>query len=318
MVSGANPDACKSLRLYPRPPREFLLSNSTSIHSLTLGALFLGAASLASSAQAQSCSNDTVVHTSYPADGATGVPTNAPLYIYGPELDVASSDVTLLDASGEVVMIELQAADGGLLVDAFLGLDPSTTYELTVTQGGEAWSASFTTGAGPATPVQLAAPDVEVSVIDHTLGDCGVVSAICVIGTVSARRTLEVLIGDEVVSLGADPEPAYTASTARLSSNGCIEVRVREPGGITSATTRLCDDDVGRFELAANAPAPTSCQPYARVEPDAEGDSGSSDSGGCTMGAARGAAGAGGFVLGLFALLATCRRSARRGRRDAR
>jgi hypothetical protein len=296
------------------------LSNSTSIHSMTLGALLLGAASLAPSAQAQSCSTDTVVHSSFPADGATGVPTNAPLYIYGPELDVASSDVTLQDASGEAVMIELQAAEGGLLVDAFLGLDPSTSYELTVTQGtgGEAWSASFTTGTGPATPVQLMAPDVSVSVIDHTQGSCGVVSAICVIGTVSARRTLEVLIGDEVVSLGADPAPAYTASAARVSGNGCIEVRVREPGGITSETTQLCGDDVDRFELAANEPAPTSCEPYRVVEADSEDGSGSSDSGGCAMGTAGGTTGAAGLTFGLFALLAACWRSARSGRRDAR
>jgi hypothetical protein len=296
------------------------LSNSTSIHSMTLGALLLGAASLAPSAQAQSCSTDTVVHSSFPADGATGVPTNAPLYIYGPELDVASSDVTLQDASGEAVMIELQAAEGGLLVDAFLGLDPSTSYELTVTQGtgGEAWSASFTTGTGPATPVQLMAPDVSVSVIDHTQGSCGVVSAICVIGTVSARRTLEVLIGDEVVSLGADPAPAYTASAARVSGNGCIEVRVREPGGITSETTQLCGDDVDRFELAANEPAPTSCEPYRVVEADSEDGSGSSDSGGCAMGTAGGTTGAAGLTFGLFALLAACSRSVRRGRRDAR
>jgi hypothetical protein len=287
---------------------------------MTLGALFLGVVSLAPSAQAQSCSADTVVHTSYPADGATGVPTNAPLYIYGPELDVASSDVTLQDASGEAVMIDVQAADGGLLVDAFLGLAASTSYELTVTQGtgGEAWSASFTTGTGPATPVQLVAPDVRVSVIDHTQGSCGIVSAICVIGTVSARRTLEVLIGNEVVSLGADPAPAYTANAARFSGDGCIEVRVREPGGITSETTRLCGNDVDRFELAANEPAPTSCEPYRVVEADSEDGSGSSDSGGCAMGTAGGTTGAAGLTFGLFALLAGCWRSARRGRRDAR
>jgi hypothetical protein len=304
----------------PVPHESFHLSNSTSIHSMTLGALFLGAASLAPSAQAQSCSNDTVVHTSYPADGATGVPTNAPLYIYGPELDATTSDVTLQDASGEAVMITAEPVDGGLLVEAFLGLAASTSYELTVTQGtgGDTWSASFTTGTGPSTRVQLGAPDVRVSVIEHTQGACGVVSAICVIGTVSARRTLEVLIGNEVVSLGADPAPAYTASAARISGDGCIEVRVREPGGSISDTTRLCGDDVDRFELAANEPAPTSCAPYRVDEADSEGDSGSSDSGGCAMGAAGGASGDAGLTFGLFALLAACWRTARRARRDAR
>ena len=294
------------------------MSNSTSIHSLTLGALFLGAAALAPSAQAQSCGTDAVVHSSYPADGATSVPTNAPLYIYGPELDMDSSDVTLQDASGEAVQIDVQAADGGLLVDAFLGLAPSTTYELTVAQGagGDAWSASFTTGTGPATRVQLAAPDVGVSVIEQEQGDCGV--AICVIGTVSARRTLEVLIGDEVLSVGDRPVPAYTASGASVSANGCVEVRVREPGGSVSDTTRVCGDDLGRFDLAANAAAPTSCVAYATVAGDDDDSDSSSDSGGCAMGASGAASGAGGLVLGLFALLAAHWRGAGRGRRSAR
>jgi Big-like domain-containing protein len=293
------------------------LSKSTSIHSLTLGALLLGAVTLAPSAQAQSCSTDTVVNSSYPADGATGVPTNAPLYIYGSELD-AGSDVTLQDDGGMAVSIDVQAADGGLLIDAFLGLDPNTTYELTVTDGGEEWSASFTTGAGPATRVQLRAPDVGVSVIDQDRGACGVVSAICVIGTVSARRTLEVVIGDEVLSVGDEPAPAYTASAGPIAANGCVEVRVREPGGSVSETTRVCGDDLGRFELAANAPAPTSCQAYRTVaagdDDDDDSDS-SSESGGCAMGASGAASGVGGLFVGAFALLAARCRSARKGQR---
>lgn len=288
---------------------------------MTLGALFLAAAAIAPSAQAQSCGTDTVVNSSYPADGAMGVPTNAPLYVYGPELDADSSDVTLQDENGAAASIDVQAADGGLLIDAFLGLDPNTTYELTVTEGGDEWSASFTTGAGPASRVQLRAPDVSVSVIDQDRGACGVVSAICVIGTVSAQRTLEVVIGSEVLSVGDEPAPAYTAAGGAIAANGCVEVRAREPGGSVSAATRLCGDELERFELAATAPAPTSCQPYRTAAADSDDDDdsdSSSESGGCAMGASGAASGAGGVLFGAFALFAARCWSARRGRRGAR
>jgi len=102
------------------------------MHSMALGALWLGVAALSPRAQAQSCDEPLTVHSSYPADGATDVPTNAPLYLYGPELEEDNVTITLADASGEAVSIDLQPAEGGLLVDPFLGLDPSTRYQLTV------------------------------------------------------------------------------------------------------------------------------------------------------------------------------------------
>jgi hypothetical protein len=286
---------------------------------MTLGALLLGAAALAAPAQAQTQCGAApgVVQSSYPADGATAVPTNAPLYLYGPELKAGTTEVTLEDASGEAASIDVQATPGGLLVDAFLGLDPSTTYELTVAAaaGGEDWSASFTTGAGPATRAQLRAPDVSVSIIEQERGSCGLVSAICVIGSVSASRTLEVLLGNEVLSLGGgQPAPAYAANSGPIAANGCIEVRVREPGGSASASTKLCGDELGRFDLAASAPAPTSCQPYAPASADGsdDSDSSSSDSGGCAMGASGAASGAGALVFGLSVLLLARTRRSRR------
>jgi hypothetical protein len=295
------------------------LSTSTSIHALALGALFLGAVAVAPAARAQSCDNSVVVHSSYPADGAMGVPTNTPLYLYGPGLEVGTHDITLEDESGEAVSIDEFAADGGLLVDAFLGLAPATTYEVTVTSpDGDEWSATFTTGTGPARPVQLTAPDVDVSVIDQEIGTCGVISAICVIGSVPSRMTLEVLVGDEVLSLGGgQPGPAYMADGRQLAANDCIEVRVREPGGNVSDSTRLCGNQLGRFELSENAAKPSSCQPYSDVSAGNAGDDDSgSDSSGCAISAAGVASGAGGALLGLSVLLAARWRSSSRRRRE--
>ena len=277
-------------------------SNRPPVHLIVLGALFLGDVALTPSAQAQSCDGPVSVHSSYPADGAMGVPTNSPLYVYGPELEASTSEVTLQDASGEEVSVDVMATEGGLFIDAFLGFAPATTYEVTVAPGagGEQWSATFTTGTGPANPVQLAAPDVDVSVIDQDKGSCGVVSAICVNGSVPARMTLEVVVGNEVLSLGGgEPAPAFPAGGGQVAANACIEVRVREPGGSVSESTRLCGSDLGRFELADNAAAPRSCEAYRSEDDD---DSSESEAGGCALGASGAVPGAAGSAFGLFAL----------------
>lgn len=289
-------------------------SKQAPVHLVIVtGALFFGAAMHAPSLQAQSC-DDVLVHSSYPADGASGVPTNSPLIIYGPALEADGVAVTLQDASGEDVPNTVMPTEGGLFVDPFLGLAPNTTYEATVTPraGGPAWSASFETGTGPALPSQVEAPDVDVSVIDGDMGSCGVVSAICVIGSVPARMTLEVLVGDEVLSLGGgQPAPTFPVDAGPIADGDCIEVRVREPGGFVSESTRRCGSELGRFELAANAAAPTSCDAY-RIRNTAAAstadESEASESGGCALRNAGAASSAGGMLAGLAALIAARRR----------
>lgn len=273
-----------------------------------VGPLLVAASALAPAAWAQSCPDPVTVHSSYPADGATAVPTNSPVIVYGPELDASDTDVTLQDASGEDVSVEVTSTEGGLYIDAFLGLAPSTTYALSVApRGGGAWSATFRTGSGPANPAQVAAPDVGVSIIEQDLGSCGVVSAICVNGSVPARMTLEVVLRDEVMSLGGgEPAPAFPASAGSIASSACVEVRVREPGGFVSPSTRLCGDDIERFELASNAAAPRSCEPY-RSTADEDEEAGS----GCAIGGSGAGSRAGVLVLGLGALLMARRRRAR-------
>lgn len=280
----------------------------SSLHAFALGAIAFSP----SSAEAQSCDPEPIVHSSYPADGAMGVPTNAPVYVYGPALDVDAADITLQDGSGEDVPLEVTSVEGGLLVDAYLGFARNMRHELTVSAGGEDWAASFVTGTGPASvPGLLEAPDVAVSVIEQDTGSCGVVSAICVIGSVPARMTLEVVVGDEVMSLGGgEPAPAFPASAGSIAGNACVEVRVREPGGFVSESTRLCGNDLGRFDLAATAAAPRSCDAYA---PQEEEEEESSESGGCTMVPSGAAPGGGGLLLSVSALLV-----ARQRRRRAR
>jgi hypothetical protein len=276
-------------------------------------ALCLGAATFAPSVQAQACSDPISVHSSSPADGATGVPINTPVFVWGPALTVNGFDITLEASNGQAVMVEVLEAEGGggLLVDPFLGLAASTRYELTVAPraGGEAWSASFTTGTGTAAPVQLEAPEVTVRVIEQNTGTC-YATAICVSAEIPARMALEVVVRDEVMNLGRNSDTPAFLATESVASNGCVTVRVREPGGLLSPTTRVCGDDLERFVLEdPDSPTPRSC---SNIESNSA-DGGSEDAGGCALGTPGTASGAGGLLVGLSALLiARQRRRARR------
>lgn len=299
-------------------------SNRTSLYPLALGALALGALMFASPAQAQSCDPDTAVHSSYPADGAMGVPTNTAIFVYGPDLEVDSHVVALEDGSGAAVEdLDVRATEGGLLIEPIFGLTPSSRYELTLTPdgGGEAWSATFNTGTGPATPVQLEAPAVAVSIINRNSGSCGNVPAICVTRTaaadeafsIPARMSLEILVGDEVLSVpGGQPVPAFTAGGGSIAADACVEVRIREPGGFVSEETRVCGNAISRVDLAASAAAPTSCLAYApapaRNDEDDEEDDDGEESGGCALGSTGAASGGAGLVLLLGTLLGLRRR----------
>ena len=278
----------------------------------SLCAIALGAVTLAPPAQAQSCEPEPSVHSSYPADGAMGVPTNAPVYLYGPALDVDDTDITLQDAAGEDVPLEVMAVEGGLMIDAFLGFARNTRHELTVSVGGDDWAASFVTGTGPAIiPGELMAPEVSISVIEQDRGSCGVASAICVIGSIPERLTVEIVTEDEVMSLGGgEPPPTFLANAGSIGADACIRARVREPGGFVSAARRICGNELDRFELAANAAVPRSCDAYQRAtESD---DEESSESGGCAVTSSRATPGAAGLLLSLAALLvARQRRRAR-------
>lgn len=276
----------------------------------TIGALCLGAVALAPPAEAQSCDREVTAHSSFPANGATNVATNAPVYIYGPGLNADNTEITAQDAAGEDVGLTSMTIEGGLLIDAFLGFAPRTRYELTVSpQGGEPWSTAFTTGAGPTVPgvgLQQAAPDVDVSVIEQGSGTC-LSSAVCVNGEISDRVSVEIVVGNEVMSVsGGTLRPGFLAQGEKVGGSACINVRVRDPGGYVSNSTRVCGSDIARYELAETAAVPQSCQAFRAADDD--DTEGSSESGGCNMVASGAAPGAAGLLLGLCALFAARQR----------
>src|SRR6187549_3522111 len=98
-------------------------------------------------APAQACSwARVVIGASYPEREAVAVPTNAVLFVYGPELTSPGS-VQLVDELGEVVPVEVQpAVPSGLDVTPLSELSPERRYVLRAVGAYGSDSVPFTTG----------------------------------------------------------------------------------------------------------------------------------------------------------------------------
>jgi len=105
-------------------------------------------------AVARACSCDVGVNATLPADGATGVPTNAKVWVDGTLqcLSDVASEWRVRDAEGVEVATTSSCLRSKNVYDNFLvlhpaqALQPNTTYTVGL---GETTEFSFTTGAGP-------------------------------------------------------------------------------------------------------------------------------------------------------------------------
>ena len=223
-----------------------------------LGAIFAAALS----APSQACSYaQVVIQSSFPADGATGVPTNIAISIYGPDIRTGGYNYSLRTGSGEGVPFEgVPAAPGGLSVHPFQGFEPDTTYVLGVSVDDQLVdSVTFTTGSGlEATPPPRDAPDVDVAVFDYPFGTCGTVTGVCVRGT-PATGSLEAWVGEEVLRQpSVAPSLHVRAYSAPVAIDECVEVRVRGASGTLSEPAIACGATLPRYHL----PAPSQVAQY--------------------------------------------------------
>jgi hypothetical protein len=189
------------------------------------------------------------------------VPTNAVLFVYGPELTSPGS-VQLVDELGEVVPIEVQpVVPSGLDVTPLSDLSPERRYELRAVGSYGSDSVPFTTGSGPAlVPERMSAPEFDVVQFSYSLGSCGTLAALCMETSPAAQTTLEARVGAEVLALGAagpvpppgTPQPLSRAYSQPLSDSDCVEVRARDVRGRRSAPRTLCGEAIARFELRDN------------------------------------------------------------------
>ena len=288
-------------------------------------------------APAEACTLARVgIQSTFPRDGAVGVPPNAPLLVYGP--DIGGSVFILREADGGLVPFEVSPAGPlGLRYLPFQGLEPNTTYELGLRLSEEDREeiVTFTTGEIQRGPQPLPLPpEVEVRLIDTTVAAdmCGPRTGICLRGNVPDDGSLEVWVGEDVIAVpGGSSDPVFRAYSTPVRSDECIEVRVRSLAGAVSEPTTFCEGELPRMDIAsvggdwrcasafAATPSPWHGNPPGAY-PGAgniAGDAGDAVpsggdvaepspmvvEGGCALRPTAAASGASGLLLGLAALL---------------
>jgi hypothetical protein len=211
------------------------------------------------------------IEASYPAAGAVAVPINAVLFVYGHSLSAAT--VQLLDADGTEVPMEIQPVEpSGFDVRPLSPLEPERTYELRAPiDRGEAPPVRFTTGTGPAAlPERLEPPQLDLTVLQHPLGPCGEQHTLCLDTAAPPGTSLEVRIGEEVLTAAAPDYPStwFGAYGTHLPEGECLEVRARDVQGHRSAPRTVCGADVHRIEVPSDATVRYTCENYAELTRD--------------------------------------------------
>jgi hypothetical protein len=190
--------------------------------------------------RARACSHPYLPGPPYlvaPSDGATGVPTNVVITVYGAGVASAPGQFELRDPGGTVVQVSFEAVGASwgtgysptaaARLHPAVSLAPGTTYELVtrfdngfIDAGAPTGIGSFTTGDGS----DDAAPDTPV-VTTASVGErhaCGFdpPEACCVSGTALITATIEVAPAAEPLLYSLREADKYVA----------VDVPVLEPG----------------------------------------------------------------------------------------
>jgi hypothetical protein len=220
---------------------------------------YLAAAVSLLPAPARACSwGQVILESSYPRLDAVDVPTNAVLFVYGPELRPAAfpglvpDELQLVDESGQSVAFDIQAVvPSGFDLAPLEPLQPNQSYQLVPGGPSPYPLLEFTTGSGPAAvPESLSTPELDVVQFSYALGSCGVLAGLCVEAAAAPNTTLELRVGDEVLAPGAGlPSPLSRAYSQPLADGDCVEVRARDVRGHRSAPRTVCGEAIARLEL---------------------------------------------------------------------
>lgn len=210
-----------------------------------------------------------LIWQSYPANEATGVPTNVAPILY---TDGSRSDVLLRSADGTPVAVEVTQEDpDGYVLRPLRDLEPLADYELMY---GPA-RVQFQTGAGPA-PVadELDMPDFRATRVSYPAGGtCGSREFVCG-ATESAGLLYEVRLGGDVMLSDRvlDPSQLFEMTPVFLafqSPDDCLDVYARDVRGGRSAPLTLCGDELAVVEIGDVPPAPIGCDEAVAI---AEGE----------------------------------------------
>jgi hypothetical protein len=200
-----------------------------------------------------------LIWQSYPANEATGVPTNVVPILY---TDGSRNDVLLRSADGTPVAVEVTREDpDGYLLRPLRELEPLTDYELMYGPAG----VRFQTGEGPA-PVadELDMPDFRATRVSYPIGGtCGMSEFVCG-ATESSGLLFEVRLGGDVMLSDRVLDPSQLLEMAPVfvsfqSPDDCLDVYARDVRGRRSAPLTLCGDELAVVEIGEVPPSPIHC-----------------------------------------------------------
>lgn len=268
----------------------------------------LGASLLASPARA--CSQlERFIESSYPAPGATDVPTNVVLYAAGEHLH--AEGLFLETAAGIGVPITVSGVSPtGFDITPMIELEPNQRYVLhhpgfsLLATGPASTSVEFETGGGPAVPEVLPPPELTGAVVLDGVDSPCPNERLCL----EPGSSDSALFAANSFNIVSEREPGILTGAYgnAFLPEGCLQVWRRDALGNRSEAVELCAADVTRVELSSDAMS-TTCEEYLQLPQD----TGDPDEPGCTLavpGVPSRQAGVWGAMLGLLAVFGLSRR----------
>lgn len=252
---------------------------------------------------AYACSQlERVIESSYPAPGATEVPTNVVLYAAGDQ--VGAEGLFLETAAGVRVAITVTAAlPTGFDITPVLALEPNQSYVLhhpgssLIAAGPVNTTVEFETGSGPRAPAVLAPPELAGAVVLDGVDSPCPNERLCL----EPGSSDSALFATNSFNNVSEREPGTLTGAYgnAFVPDVCLQVWRRDALGNRSDTLELCAADLTRVELSGDATS-TTCEEYRRLL-----DLGEPEDPGCTLavpGAPTSSAGAWGALFGLLAV----------------
>ncbi|MEY4546548.1 MAG: hypothetical protein RL685_2743, partial [Pseudomonadota bacterium] len=209
-----------------------------------------------------------VIESSYPAPGATGVPTNVVLYAAGEQL--SADGPSLETAAGVRVPITVtRAMPTGFDITPAIALDPNEHYVLRhpgvslLAAGPLNTSVEFETGSGPAEPAVLPPPELDrAAVLNGVESTCPNQRLCLEPGGSDSALFAAASFGTLSNTLSERSPGSLTGAYGNASvPENCLQVWRRDALGNRSDVVELCGADVTRVELSGEAALMT-CEKY--------------------------------------------------------
>jgi hypothetical protein len=176
-----------------------------------------------------------VVQASFPDEGATNVPTNVVLFVFGEE--IGTQPITLRDSDGQPVALTVTRSGLGFDLAPDQALAPNRSFALNV---GGTQALSFSTGNGPGTVIEEPPPpQLDLRQLTFELGTCGRLFTTCATAMSTEGAYTELHDEADFLSGGFTGQKQLSLPHG-TSIKGCLTARTRDVAGHRSAPVEIC------------------------------------------------------------------------------